>query len=331
MDTRFSKIIITGGCGAIGSEVVNRLKSQYPSIQFVILDNLTYAGKKENIEPPYDNYKFVYGDICDAKFVSYLMNTEKPDGIIHLAAETHVDNSFGNSFQFTKTNVLGTHVLLECVRQYMSSGNTFHLFLHMSTDEVYGSVKDDQPACKEDALFFPSNPYSATKAAAEMICHAYMKSFKVPILITRCNNAVSKYQNEEKLIPRCIHNILSGKKVPVHGDGMSKRTFIHAFDIADALDILMTRGDVDRVYNIGCDDSMEKTVLSVIEHILGVLKPSEKLEDWVEFVADRAFQDYRYAVDTTDLKNLGWSLKRSFDYAVNDVIDHLFPKIVKRT
>jgi dTDP-glucose 4,6-dehydratase len=316
----FNKILVTGGCGAIGSEVLNRLKLKYPNTTFLNLDALTYAGKEEHIEPPYNNYKFVYGNICDDKLISYVLNSEKPDGVIHFAAETHVDNSFGNSFQFTKTNIFGTHVLLECVRQYILQGNHFHMFLHMSTDEVYGSVDDNEPACSENSLHQPSNPYSATKAGAEMLCHAYQKSFHLPIIIVRCNNAISKYQNDEKLIPQAILRIKNGEKVKIHGAGNSKRTFVHAYDIADAMDVIMHFGINGKIYNIGTD--AEFTVLETVETILSIMRPGEALSDWVEHVDDRAFQDYRYYIDATALKQLGWQDQISFRNAITSVVEH---------
>lgn len=320
MTRTFKKLLVTGGCGAIGSEVINRLKAMYPGTCFVNLDALTYAGKEEHIEPPYHNYKFVYGDICDDKLVSYVLESERPDGVVHFAAETHVDNSFGNSFQFTKTNILGTHVLLECVRQYMQQGHEFHMFLHMSTDEVYGSVGDDEPARLEDSLHQPSNPYSATKAGAEMLCNAYKKSFQLPIVIIRCNNAISKYQNDEKLIPQAVKRIKDGQKVKVHGLGNSRRTFVHAFDIADAIDVIMHKGDVGRIFNIGTDE--EYTVLQTIEMVLSLMRPGEVLTNWVEHVEDRAFQDYRYYIDTTTLRTLGWRNNIRIREAISYVIEH---------
>lgn len=316
----FKKILVTGGCGAIGSEVINRLKAKHTSITLLNLDCLTYAGNQHNIEPPYDNYRFVYGSICDERLISFLLKTEAPDAIIHFAAETHVDNSFGNSFQFTRTNVYGTHVLLECVRQYIEDGGHFKLFLHISTDEVYGAIDDNQPACSENSLFFPSNPYSATKAAAEMICHAYTKSFKIPLIITRCNNVISKYQHREKLIPMVIHNMLNNLPVTIHGNGTSKRTFIHVYDVADALETIMIKGEINKVYNIGTDSYMEKSVLEVVKEIgdcLGISNPT------IDHVPDRAFQDYRYSVDSTELRKLGWQPNITFLEAINDVISHL--------
>jgi UDP-glucose 4,6-dehydratase len=315
-------ILITGGCGAIGSEVVNRFKL-HPDVHIINFDKLTYAGKVDHIEPPFDNYSFILGDICDANTVSHVLSMQRPDVIVHLAAETHVDNSFGNSFQFTHTNMYGTHVLLECVRKHMSTSNgtNFRLFLHMSTDEVYGSVEDHESPRSENSLFAPSNPYAATKAAAEMICHAYMKSFHIPIIITRCNNAISKYQNDEKLIPRTIHNLLNDIRVPIHGEGIAKRTFVHAYDIADALWLIIQRGVSGSIYNIGAD--VEYSVLDVVKVILSILKPTASLEDWVSYQPDRAFQDYRYSIDATALKALGWRPKISFMDAIQDVINHI--------
>jgi len=313
-------ILVTGGCGAIGSVVLNTLMPLYPDTKFVNLDALTYAGNENHINPSLNNnYLFVKGDICNYDIVAYVLTTYQPNIILHLAAETHVDNSFGNSFQFTKTNVVGTHTMLECARQYRDDGGLLELFMHMSTDEVYGSVDQHctQP-CDEWSLLLPSNPYSASKCGAEMIAHAYRKSFKLPVIIVRCNNAISQYQYPEKLIPKTIQRILQGKKVPVHGKGMSLRTFIDAADIARALDIIINRGTIGKVYNIGSDE--EYTVLEVIETILRLMKPDEKLENWIEFVPDRAFQDYRYWIDNKVLKELGWTQQITFEQAIQKVI-----------
>lgn len=313
-----AKVLITGGCGAIGSEVINRLKSIHKDVMFINLDACTYAGNPSHIEAPLDNYKLIKGNICDADLVAHVLHTERPEVIVHLAAETHVDNSFGNSFAFTKTNVFGTHVLLECTRQYMQEERCFKMFVHMSTDEVYGSVGEDEPAKTEQSLFAPSNPYAATKAAAEMICQSYIRSFNVPIIIVRCNNAISKYQNAEKLIPRTIDCFLQGVKVPVHGMGQSKRTFVHAYDIADAFQVIITKGEAGAIYNIGSQD--EKTVLETIAFIAKEMK--QEYHDFIEFVPDRVFQDYRYHIDYQELLRLGWTPKMSFEDSVRDVIQH---------
>lgn len=306
-------VLFTGGCGAIGSVMLNFFVCKYPQTRFVNLDALTYAGNSNNIiQKP--NYKLYHGNICNVELVNHILETERPGIIVHLAAETHVDNSFGNSFAFTQTNVFGTHTLLECARKY----NKLTKFIHMSTDEVYGSV-DDGTTCNETtSMIAPSNPYSASKAAAEMLCHAYMMSFKLPIIILRCNNAVSPFQHQEKLIPKILDCLANNKKIPIHGKGHSKRTFIHALDIAEAFDIVIEKGDVNSVYNIGNDE--EYTVIEVVQHILQTLKPGNNIEDWIEFVPDRAFQDYRYSVDTTALRNLGWKPKVDFDQAIQSLL-----------
>ena len=316
------RVLITGGCGAIGGCVVNYLKDTYPETFFINLDAITYCARRENIELPYDNYKLCEGDICNVDFVMNVLDTEKPTLIIHLAAETHVDQSFGNSFKFTQTNIMGTHVLLECMRHYNSKvnvNNQIKLFIHMSTDEVYGSVNDDE-ICTEQSIFAPSNPYSATKAGAEMICHAFIKSFNLPIIIVRCNNAISPHQHYEKLIPQCIYCITNNKKINVHGEGKAKRTFIHATDIARALDCIALKGKIGEIYNIG--SKMEYTVIEVIREVLEQLKPGEDYKNWIKYVPDRAFQDYRYYIDSTKLNNLGWKDEISFKEAVADVIKY---------
>lgn len=308
-------VLITGGCGAIGSCVVNYLKKTYKDTRFVNIDAITYCARKENIEEPYDNYILYEGDICNVDFVRYIFKQEKPSLVIHLAAETHVDQSFGNSFRFTQTNIMGTHTLLECIRHL----GGVKLFVHMSTDEVYGSVNDDE-ICTENSMFAPSNPYSATKAGAEMLCHAFMKSFQLPIIIVRCNNAISPYQHNEKLIPQCIDSILNNRKINVHGEGKAKRTFIHATDIAKALDIIVSKGTLEKIYNIGT--KMEYDVLSVIKEILNQMKPGESYTEWITYVPDRAFQDYRYSIDSTELNNIGWKDEISFQDAIIDVINY---------
>ena len=306
-------VLITGGCGAIGSCVVNYLKSTYKNTRFVNVDAITYCARRENIEEPAQNYMLYEGDICNVDFIRYIFKVEKPTLVIHLAAETHVDQSFGNSFRFTQTNIMGTHTLLECMQHI----GGVKLFVHMSTDEVYGSVNDNE-ICTEKSMFAPSNPYSATKAGAEMLCHAFTKSFQLPIIIVRCNNAISPYQHIEKLVPQCVDSILNNRKINVHGDGKSKRTFIHATDIATALDKIVENGAIGEIYNIGT--SMEYNVLAVIEEIVSQMKPLDNYQDWIQFVPDRAFQDYRYSIDSTELRKLGWSEKITFKDAIKDVI-----------
>lgn len=310
-------VMFTGGCGAIGSVMLNYFIGKYPSTRFVNLDALTYAGKASNITPA-PNYTLYHGSITDPVIVDYILQTEEPDILIHLAAETHVDNSFGNSFAFTETNLKGTHTLLECACKY----NKLQKFMHMSTDEVYGSIPDGAKSANErNSLLAPSNPYSASKAAAEMLCHAYAQSFKLPIIILRCNNAISPFQHEEKLIPRVIKCIRTNTPIPVHGKGEAKRTFIDARDIASAFDMVMTKGAINTTYNIGTEE--EYSVMQVIEYIRKTIAPATPPS--IQYVQDRAFQDYRYSVDTTELKQLGWEPKISFAKAIQNVITFSWP------
>lgn len=305
--------LVTGGCGAIGSVLVNMLLAKYPSIRIVNIDALTYAGNPKNIHPS-PNYVLAHGNICDATFVTHVLQTYKPTVILHLAAETHVDNSFTNSLAFTQTNVVGTHTLLECVEQYRKQvGIYFRMFLHMSTDEVYGSNNSTEPF-DEHSLLQPSNPYAASKASAEMLCNAYFKSFNLPIVIARCNNAISEFQYPEKLIPKSMECILAGKKVPVHGRGESRRTFVDAYDIALALDLLLDKGVVGSVYNIGSDQ--EFTVIQVVQIILNKIRPGELVQDWVFHVPDRAFQDHRYWINDDALQLLGWKPTLTFEESI---------------
>jgi len=270
----------------------------------VNLDLLTYCGNENNIRPPFHNYKLYKGNITNAELVKTIFSIEQPTALIHLAAETHVDNSFGNSMQFTQTNILGTHTLLECAREY----GKLKIFLHMSTDEVYGSVKAGE-SLSEEANFAPSNPYAATKVGAEMLCYSYRHSFKMPIVITRCNNIISPYQHVEKLIPRCISSIIHGKQIPIHGDGKSLRTFIDVRDVASALEVIMKHGSNNTwVYNIGTSDKHEFTVLQVVQEVLNVLYPDEEhnIMKYIKFVPDRPFQDHRYSINSSAIRKLGW-------------------------
>jgi len=317
------KILITGGCGAIGSILVEYLLTKYSKIEdssstlsdlIINLDAQTYSANNYHTQfLKLPNYKYIKGNISDGDLVDFILETYNPNIIIHLAAETHVDNSFENSIKFTETNVIGTHTLLECAKKY----GKLDKFIHMSTDEVYGSVTNDE-VCKENSMFAPSNPYSATKAAAEMLCHAYIKSFKLPIIIIRCNNVISPFQHKEKLIPHVVTQISKDKKIHIHGLGLSKRTFIDAYDIANAINVIINKGKNEEIYNIGTDQ--EYTVLEVVEKIMKIMKPNEKFDGRIIYVPDRSYQDYRYSIDCTKLQELGWKPEISFEESIKLVI-----------
>lgn len=309
------KILITGGCGAIGTVVLEYFLNNYPNDEVINLDAQTYCANNYHTKfLKLPNYKFIKGNICDEDLVNYILKTYNPEIVLHLAAETDVDNSFLNSTKFTETNVIGTHKLLECIKNYKKT-----LFIHMSTDEVYGEVDNNQ-TCHENSMYAPSNPYSATKAAAEMLCHAYYKSFNVPIIILRCNNVISPYQHKEKLIPHCITQLMNNKKIKIHGNGSAKRTFIDAKDIAVAIDIIIEKGKIGEIYNIGTD--MEYTVMDVVKNIAKIMKPEESdIKNLIEYIPDRLYQDYRYSIDCTKLKNLGWEKNISFEESIKNVIE----------
>ena len=320
MFSNHSCVLITGGCGAIGAVVVNTFVRNYPKTRFINIDKLTYCGKEEFIHIPshQDNYQLYKVDITDTSSVLLdILQKEQPTIAIHLAAETHVDESFQHALKFTYTNTYGTHVLLEHLRAY----GKCEKIIHMSTDEVYGSI--DEGCFHETSLFAPSNPYSASKASAEMICHSYLKSFQMPIIIARCNNAISPFQHEEKLIPKCIQSFLKDKPMTIHGLGQAKRTFIDARDIASALEKIGTMGQSGDIFNIGTSSNThEYSVMQIVEYIHRKLKPYTLLSECILFTEDRAFQDHRYSIDNTSLSNLGWKPYYSVWDAIDNVIEY---------
>lgn len=311
-------ILITGGCGAIGTIALEYFLNNYKDKDDLIinLDAQTYCANNYHTQFfKLPNYKFIKGNICDGDLISFILDTYNPNIILHLAAETDVDNSFRNSTVFTETNVIGTHTLLECIN---NTNIKPKLFIHMSTDEVYGSVNNNEIS-HETSMYAPSNPYSATKAAAEMLCHAYIKSFNLPIIILRCNNVISPFQHEEKLIPHVITQLLKNKKIKIHGEGKAKRTFIDGYDIATAINIIIKRGQIGEIYNIGT--TMEYTVMEVVSKIVAILKPDENIDNLIEYIPDRLFQDYRYSINSSKLIELGWNSIVNFDESINKVIN----------
>ena len=239
------------------------------------------------------------------------------DTIIHFAAQSHVDNSFGNSIQFTEDNVLGTHCLLECARDY----GKIKLFLHISTDEVYGEVDKNHPGCEEEkSLLNPTSPYAATKAAAEFLVRSYYHSFKLPIIITRGNNVFGPRQYPEKLIPRFITNLIENKKCPIHGEGLSRRNFIYVEDVCKAVDTIMRKGKINGIYNIGSSD--EYNVLEVLQHLLTLLDIDKTMNEVSEIVEDRLFNDSRYCVNSKKLEVLGWKQETNFMQGLIKTIEY---------
>ena len=310
----FDTILITGACGAIGSEVLNWLKLKYPSTHFINLDALTYAGREDHIEPPFDNYTFAYGDVCDSRLVAYLLDRHRPQGLIHFAAETHVDNSFGNSLHFTRANVLGTHTLLECVHKYMSEGNDFRLFLHMSTDEVYGHIHGDHRSTESDNLA-PRSPYAASKAGGDHMAAAYWITYGLPVTISRGANNIGPFQYPEKVVPLFVTNALADLALPVYGDGRQMRDYQHVLDHCAGIDVVLQRGEIGQTYNIGT--GREMTNLEMVEILLDELGKPRSL---IQHVEDRQGHDRRYCMNVDKLMALGWEPGYTHEAAIRATV-----------
>ena len=303
------KILITGGAGFIGSGFVRFMVNEYPDYEIINYDKLTYAADLRNLDPikGKKNYRFVKGDICNFKL---LMKTLKGvDCIVHLAAESHVDNSIGNSLVFTMSNTYGTHVLLEAARL-----NKIKRFLHVSTDEVYGDIENG--SFDEESVLSPNNPYSASKAGAEMIVRSYQKTYAMPIVIVRGNNVFGPCQYPEKIIPKFITRLITGKKVPLHGNGSNVRTFIFVDDFSSALDIVMKKGVFGEIYNIGTSDEISNLKLAKL-----LVNRFGKDESFIEYVKDRPFNDKRYSISTAKIRKLGWKKNHKFEDALDETID----------
>ncbi len=297
--------LITGALGFIGSNVANYLSLKYPHIRIIILDKMSYCSSEHNIDKiSLHNIKIVIGDISNKELVTYLLNEYNIDHIIHFAASSHVANSFYNSIDFTMNNVLGTHYLLEATRIYNEKTNNIEKFIHISTDEVYGEVTDDIMR-KETSILDPTNPYAATKAAAEFMVKSYYYSYNLPIIITRANNVYGINQFPEKIIPKFICQMLNGEKITIEGTGISKRNFIHVDDISTAMETILLKGKIGEIYNICAPDNCEYTVMEIATTIIQLFNKGD-VNDNIVFVEDRKFNDCRYYIDSEKLKNLGW-------------------------
>jgi dTDP-glucose 4,6-dehydratase len=298
-------ILITGGCGFIGSNFINYAFKKYPEYKFINIDAMYYSASLDYIKVSGDNYKFIEGNINDINLLKYILKEEKITHIIHFAAQSHVDTSFENSLQYTYDNVKGTHTLLEAVRLV----NKNIIFLHFSTDEVYGESQLDEDAKDEQSILCPTNPYAASKAAAEMYVNAYRHSYGIKTIITRGNNVYGENQYPEKLIPKFIKLLKMGKKCTIHGDGSSLRSFIHIYDVCTAVDMILHKGIIGEIYNIGSDT--ELSVLDITKLLVKEICGDDNVENYVEFVEDRPFNDKRYFITNEKLKQLGWVQERN--------------------
>lgn len=319
-------ILITGGAGFIGSHVIRLFVNKYPGYKIVNLDKLTYAGNLANLKDieSKPNYEFVKGDIVDSDFIQKLFEEKKFDGVIHLAAESHVDRSISNPTEFVFTNVIGTVNLLNSARHVWKDNFEGKRFYHISTDEVYGSL-GSEGIFTEETSYDPHSPYSASKASSDHFVRAYLDTFGLPSVISNCSNNYGSFQFPEKLIPLFIHNIKNKKPLPVYGKGENVRDWLWVVDHARAIDVIYHEGKIGETYNIGgfnewTNIDLIRVMCKKMDEKLGREKgESEKL---ITYVKDRAGHDLRYAIDATKLKNeLGWEPSLQFEEGIEKTID----------
>jgi UDP-glucose 4,6-dehydratase len=307
-------ILVTGGCGFIGSNFILYMLEKHKDILIVNVDTLNYCSTKDLCIDK-ERYVFSHSDINDYETNKTMLEKYEIDTVVHFAAQSHVDNSFKNSIQFTRDNVLGTHTLLEACREY----GKIKRFVHISTDEVYGEVDMENDGCVEKGVLNPTNPYAATKAAAEFLVRSYYHSFKLPVVITRGNNVYGPRQYPEKVIPSFINNLLKNDSCKIHGKGLSRRNFIHVNDVSTALETILNKGKINDIYNIGTCN--EYNVLEVLEKLVLLIKDDTNYLQYADFVEDRLFNDFRYCINNTKLKKLGWSERIEFTEGLKSTIE----------
>jgi len=323
-------ILVTGGAGFIGSNFVLQWMTQETS-SVVNLDKLTYAGNPRNLESVAEKrgYRFEQGDICDRELVSRLLERERPRAIVHFAAESHVDRSIHGPDDFVRTNVQGTFSLLEEARAYWSSlpegERQAFRFLHVSTDEVYGSLRPDDPAFSETTAYAPNSPYSASKAASDHLVRAYHHTYGLPTLTTNCSNNYGPYQFPEKLIPLMILNARTGKPLPVYGDGQNVRDWLYVGDHCDAIRVVLGAGRPGETYNIGgCNEWKNLDIVNTVCDLLDELRPNDPVvphRKLITFVKDRPGHDRRYAIDARKIEcELNWRPKETFETGVRKTV-----------
>ena len=322
-------IVITGGAGFIGSHVVRLFVNKYPDYRIINLDKLTYAGNLANLKDieHKPNYKFVKMDVCDFEAFYQLMHDEKVDGIIHLAAESHVDRSIKDPFTFAKTNVMGTLSLLQAAKLYWESlpeGYEGKRFYHISTDEVYGALEFNDELFTETTPYSPHSPYSASKASSDHFVRAYHDTYGMPTIVTNCSNNYGPYQFPEKLIPLFINNIRHRKPLPVYGKGENVRDWLYVEDHARAIDLIFHEGKVAETYNIGGFNEWKnidliKVMIKTVDRILGNAEGTSL--DLITYVTDRLGHDARYAIDSSKLKReLGWEPSLQFEEGIEKTV-----------
>lgn len=314
-------ILVTGGCGFIGSNFINIFYDRYTEINIINIDAIYYCANENNIREDIiksSRYSLIKGNICSKDLVSHILNYYDIDTVIHFAAQSHVQTSFTDSLQYTKDNVMGTHTLLECCRLY----GKIKKLIHVSTDEVYGeSMLDVQETKKtEQSMFCPTNPYAASKAAAESIVQSYIQSFKMPIIITRGNNVYGLNQYPEKVIPKFIQQLNSGEKITIQGDGSCVRGFLHVNDTIEAFIKILEKGNIGEIYNIGCNEDMEINILNLAKKIHELMCIKTEVKDSIVYIKDRPFNDKRYYINNKKIKELGWKITKKLEDGLKELI-----------
>jgi dTDP-glucose 4,6-dehydratase len=316
-------LLITGGCGFIASNFINYYfyKKTHGFTKIVNLDAMYYCADENNIYETIQknkNYILVKGNLCDSELMDKILKENNITHVIHFAAQSHVQNSFEDSIKFTHDNILGTHTLLEACRKYKK----IEKFIHVSTDEVYGESMNtiNETHKTEHSILCPTNPYAATKAGAELIAQSYCHSYKMPIIITRGNNVYGQNQYPEKLIPKFVKFLKENKKVTIQGKGTTVRAFLHAYDTAKAFESILEKGKIGEIYNIGCDEGMEYSVMEIAKILIKMIKNTEDYDEWIEYIEDRPYNDERYYISNQKLKDLGWKIEVDLMTGLYDLI-----------